>query len=91
MSVTLPLGGTVLRVPHPVPTVDETLVQLLGATVFSKVDENSELWEIPLLKDSQHYTTIISSFGHYCFTTLPLGLPVQFSYFSKKSVQYSKG
>ena len=30
------------------PSVDDTLAQLSGATVFSKVDANSGFWQIPL-------------------------------------------
>ena len=36
-----PLNEVVLREVHPLPKVDETLAQLAGATVFSKLDANS--------------------------------------------------
>ena len=36
-----PLNQSVLREVHPIPKVDETLAQLSGATVFSKLDANS--------------------------------------------------
>ena len=36
-----PLNESVLREVHPMPSVDDTLAQLSGATVFSKVDVNS--------------------------------------------------
>ena len=36
-----PLNGSVLREVHPLPKVDDTLAQLTGATVFSKLDANS--------------------------------------------------
>ena len=36
-----PLNESVLREIHPLPRVDETLAQLAGATVFSKLDANS--------------------------------------------------
>ena len=39
-----PLNENVLREPHPVPTVDETLAQLSGANIFSKVYANSGFW-----------------------------------------------
>ena len=35
-----PLNESVLRKVHPMPKVDITLVQLLGATIFSKFDAN---------------------------------------------------
>ena len=36
-----PLNEVVLREVHPLPKVDESLAQLSGAVVFSKVDANS--------------------------------------------------
>ena len=51
-----PLNESVLREVHPLPKVDETLAQLSGAKVFSKLDANSGFWQIPLLKiTTTHY------------------------------------
>ena len=36
-----PLNSNVLREVHPLPAVDETLAQLMGAAIFSKLDANS--------------------------------------------------
>ena len=33
-----PLNESVLRKPHPIPKVDETLAQVAGVKVFSKFD-----------------------------------------------------
>ena len=41
-----PLNECVLREIHPLPKVDETLVQLSGAKIFSKLDANSGFWQI---------------------------------------------
>ena len=41
-----PLNESVLRETHPLPGVDETLAQLTGATVISKLDANSGFWQI---------------------------------------------
>ena len=48
-----PLNESVLREVYPIPTVEETLAQLSGASVFSKVDANSGFWQIPLAKRSR--------------------------------------
>ena len=56
------LNENVLRETHPTPGVD-TLAQLTGATVFSKVDANSKFWQIPLLEDSRLLTTFITPYG----------------------------
>ena len=45
-----PLNESVLREVHPIPTVDDTLAQLSGASVFIKLDANSGFWQIPLAK-----------------------------------------
>jgi len=69
-----PLNANVLREAHPIPKVDDTLAQLSGETVFSKIDANSGFWQIPLAEESQEYTTFISPFGCYCFKKLPFGI-----------------
>ena len=46
------LNEKVLRETPPIPGVDNTLAQLTGATVFSKVDANSRFWQILLSEDS---------------------------------------
>ena len=69
-----PLNEGVLRETHPIPSVDDTLAQLSGATMFSKVDANSGFWQIPLSKDSRLLTTFITPFGRYWFKKLPFGI-----------------
>ena len=70
------LNDNVLREVHPIPTVDETLAQLAGAKVFSKLDANSGFWQIPLAPESYHLTTFVTPFGRYQFEKLPLGSQV---------------
>ena len=60
-----PLNESVEREVHPLPTVDETLGQLSGATLFSKLDANCGFWQIPLDEQSRHLTT---------FNKLPFGI-----------------
>ena len=62
-----PLNLSVLREPHPIPKVDETLAQLHGVKIFSKLDANSGFWQIPLAKESRPLTTFITPFGRYCW------------------------
>ena len=68
------LNTSVLREPHPIPMVDETLAQLSGATFLVKSNTNSGFWQIPLPEESQPYATFISPFGQYCFQKLPFGI-----------------
>ena len=43
-----PLNTAVLRETHPLPKVDDTLAQLSGAKMFSKLDANSGFGRSPL-------------------------------------------
>ena len=70
-----PLNEHVLREVHPLPKVDDTLAQMTGAKVFSKLDANSGFWQIPLAKTSRHLTT---PFGRYYFNKLPFGISEHF-------------
>ena len=45
-----PLNEIVLREVHLLPTVEDTLAKLTGATIFSKLDANSGFWQISLGK-----------------------------------------
>ena len=51
-----PLNESALREVHPLPEVDETLAQLSGARIISKLDANSGFWQIPLAKQSRLLT-----------------------------------
>ena len=79
-----PLNESVLRETHPLPGVDETLAQLTGATVMSKLDANGGFWQIPLSKDCRELTTFITPFGRYCFNKLPFGISSAPEYFQKR-------
>ena len=73
-----PLDLSVLREVHPLPKVDDTLAQLTGAKLFTKLDANSGFWQIPLSPTSRLLTTFITPSGRYCFH---LGYPVPQSSF----------
>ena len=47
---------------------------LAGARIFSKLDANMGLWQIPLAEESAKYTTFITPFGRYHFQRLPFGI-----------------
>ena len=47
---------------HPLPKVDDTLAQLAGATVFSKLDTNSGFCQIPLEESCKELTIFITPF-----------------------------
>ena len=68
------LNKGVQREVHPLPKVDETLAQLTGVKIFSKLDTNSGFWQIPLSPESRPLTTFIIPFGRFCFSKLPFGI-----------------
>ena len=78
------LNERVCRERHPLPAVDQTLAQLAGAKIFSKLDANSGFWQIPLSPDSALLTTFITPFGRYCFHRLPFGITSAPEHFQKR-------
>ena len=86
-----PLNESVLREVHPLPKVDDTLAQLAGAAVFSKLDANSGFWQIPLAKTSRHLTTFITPFGRYCFNKMPFGISSAPEHFQKRMSKILSG
>jgi len=52
--------------------VNNTLAQLAGATIFSKIDAKSGYWQIPLAQVPQPLTTFITPYGRYLFNKLQL-------------------
>ena len=83
------LNENVLRETHPIPKVDDTLAQLTGAAVFSKLDANSGFWQIPLPEESKSLTTFITPFGRYMPSiNYPLAFRVHQSYSRKECAKF---
>ena len=78
------LNNSVCRKRHPLPAVDQTLAQLAGAKVFSKLDANSGFWQIPLSPESIPLTTFITPYGRYCFNRLPFGITSAPEHFQRR-------
>ena len=68
------LNECIQREFHPLLHVEETLAQLAGAQVITKLDANSRFWQIPLARTSHLLTTFITPFGLYYFNVLPFGI-----------------
>ena len=79
-----PPNKCVLREVHPLPKVDDTLAQLAGAKVFTKLDANSKFWQIPLSEESCLLTTFITPSRRYCFNKLPFGISSALKHFQKQ-------
>ena len=85
------LNESVLREVHPLPRVEETLAQLAGAKVFSKLDANSGFWQIPLEEESRLLTTFLTPFGRFCFNKLPFGICSASEHFQKQMSRLLEG
>ena len=68
------LNMAVKRERHILPTVDHVPAKMAGATVFSKLDENSGFHQIKLTDESKPLTTFITPYGRYCYNRLPFGI-----------------
>ncbi|KAK7889208.1 hypothetical protein WMY93_024768 [Mugilogobius chulae] len=68
-----------------------TLGQLAGAKVFSKLDAKAGFWQIPLSKESSLLTTFITPFGRYCYNRLCFGLSSAPEHFQKRMQQILEG
>ena len=84
------LNKSVLRETYPLPKVDKSHLHnyIAGATVFSKLDANSDIWQVPLDESSQELTTFITPFGRYCFNRLPFGISSTPEHFSASDGGY---
>ena len=82
------LNESVKRERLLLPSVEHTLAQLQGASVFSKLDANSGFWQVPLSKESALLTTFKMPFGRFCYNRLPFGITWHRSYF--KSTKFRK-
>ena len=78
------LNQSVCRERHILPAVEQTLAQLAGAQVFTKLDANSGFWQIPLSADSALLTTFLTPFGRYCFHRLPFGITSAPEHFQRR-------
>ena len=62
------------RERHPVPTVEDLIVDLNGATVFSKIDLNQGYRQLELAEDFRSITTFATHVGLFRYKRLSFGI-----------------
>jgi hypothetical protein len=85
------LNESVLRQNHPLPCIDQTLGQLTGAKIFSKIDSNSSFWQASLSEESKPFTTFITPFGRFQFEGLPFRISSAPEFYQKRMSETLEG
>ena len=81
----------IVREKHPVPTVEETLQEISGAKVFSKLDLNMAYHQVELHPDSRDITTFAAPDGLYRYKRLIFGVNMATEKFQHIIWQVIKG
>ena len=68
------LNKCVQREIYPLSYVKQSLAQLTGAQVFTKLDANDGFWQSPLASIPYMLTIFITPFRRHCFYKLPFGI-----------------
>ena len=87
----LQLNEATMQEIHQMPTTEETLVNLAGANVCSKLDANSGFWQQKLGEKSKVLTTFTMPWGHYCYKRLPFGISSAPEHFQKTMQRILEG
>ncbi len=79
------------RERHPVPTVEDLIVDLNGATVFSKIGLNQEYHQNELDEDSRSITTFATHIGLFRYKRLSFGINSAAEIFQKSIEEVLQG
>jgi transposase InsO family protein/predicted aspartyl protease len=85
------LNKCVKREQLLLPSVDESLAQLAGAKVFSKLDTLNGFWQVPLVEQCKPLTTFITPYGRYQFNRMPFGISSAPEHFQRLMMSILEG
>ena len=85
------LNKYVCREKYILPSIEQSLGNLAGAKVFSKLDANMGFWQVPLAEESAKYTTFITPFGRFHFNRLPFGIASAPEHFQCMMAEVTEG
>ena len=66
------------------PTVEEIMFQMSGATIFSKLDASAGYWQVKIDETSSDLLAFNTPFGRFKFKRLPFGVHCASEVFSKR-------
>ncbi|KAK0147806.1 hypothetical protein N1851_012497 [Merluccius polli] len=68
------LNESIKREHYQIPTREEIISKMSGASYFTKLDASQGFWQLKLDESSTRYCTFNTPFGRYCFLRLPFGI-----------------
>ena len=71
-----PLNAALKRERYQIPVIDDLLLDVTDACVFTKVDLSSAFWHLELDEKSSVLTTFATPYGRFRWLRLPFGLNV---------------
>jgi hypothetical protein len=80
----------IIRERHPIPTIEEVLYDMNGATVFSKLDLKWGFHQVEISEKSRYITTFVTHRGLYRYKRLMFGItsaPEQYQKVIRDSLQ----
>lgn len=68
------LNESIKREHYQIPTHEEIISEMSGASYFTKLDASQGFWQLKLEESSTKYRTFDTPFGRHCFLRLPFGI-----------------